>query len=107
MQSFPPQPRKRRIWLWIVLLVLLLLMVIGVGGLVLLFITRSPSIPNNAVLKIELNGPLPEYVPKSFPESLLTERVLTVKDHLDNLKKAANDRRIRGVVLKIEIGRAS
>ena len=101
MQSYPPQPRKRRIWLWVVLLGLLLLLALGVGGLMLLFITRSPSIPSNAVLKIELSGPLPEYVPDRFPESLLTERVLTVKNHLDNLKKAASDHRIRGVVLKI------
>jgi protease-4 len=100
MHSFPPQERKRRIWPWM-LLTLLLLFALGIGALVLFFITRSPNVPNNTVLKIELQGPLPEYLPQRFPESLLTQNVLTVKDHLDNLKKAASDRRIRGVVLKI------
>ena len=100
MQSFPYQPRKRRVWPWIVL-VLLLLFALSIGGLVLILITHGPSIPDNAVLKIEMSGVLPEYVPKSFPESLFADRVLTIKDHLDNLKKAASDKRIRGVVIKI------
>jgi protease-4 len=100
MQSFPPPPRKRRIWPWL-LLGFVLLLIFGLGGLLLFFLTRGPVIPSNAVLKIELEGPLVEHLPRRFPESLLTENVLTVKDHLDNLKKAARDRRLRGVALKI------
>jgi len=99
MQSFPPQPSRRRVWPWILLGILIL---IGLGlGLLVFLLTRGPQIPDPAVLKVELSGPLPEYVPRRFPESLFTERTLTVKDHLDNLKKAASDKRIRGVVFKI------
>ena len=98
-QPFPPPPRRRRIWPWIVIGVF----VLGALGISLLIylVTRGPRIPDNAVLKVELSGPLVEYTRRRFPEGLFTERVLTVKDHLDNLKKAAGDKRLRGVVLEI------
>jgi len=98
-QPFPPPPRRRRIWPWIVIGVF----VLGALGISLLIylVTRGPRIPDNAVLKVELSGPLVEYTRRRFPEGLFTERVLTVKDHLDNLKKAAGDKRLRGVVMEI------
>src|SRR5581483_1407672 len=95
-----PRPRRRRLWLWLTL-GFLLLMAFVAGLIIIVLLTRGESVPNNAVLKIDLAGPLPEYVPHRFPQTLLGERALTVKDHLDNLKKAASDKRVRGVVLRI------
>ena len=98
----PPPPAKKRSWvLWVVLgapLVgcLLFTVVIALAG-------GSTSIPSSSVLKITLDGPIPERNAEEELSELFGKTPLTVRDHLENLKKAASDKRIKGVVLRLEM----
>ena len=58
---------------------------------------------DNSVLKIVFDGPIPERAGDDDLAELLGKSQLTILDHLDNLKKAAADKRIKGVVLRLEM----
>lgn len=97
----PPLPKKRNWVLWLVL---------GMPLLGCLFFTviaaiagGGSSVPSSSVLKITLDGAIPERNADEDFESLFGKTPLTVRDHLDNLKKAAADKRIKGVVLRLEM----
>ncbi len=99
----PPLTPKRRNWvLWLVLgaplvgcLLFTVIAVAASGG--------SSSVPSNAVLKITLDGAIPERNADEDFSELFGKTPLTLRDHLDNLKKAAADKRIKGVVLRLEM----
>jgi protease IV len=97
----PPLPKKRSWVLWLVL---------GAPLLGCLFFTviamiagGSASVPSNSVLKITLDGAMPERNADEEFSEIFGKTPLTVRDHLDNLKKAAADKRIKGVVLRLEM----
>ncbi len=98
----PPLPKKKRNWvLWLVLGAPLLgclffTVVIAIAG-------GTGSVPSNAVLKMTLNGPIPERGSDEAFGDLFGKTPLTIRDHLDNLKKAAVDKRIKGVVLRLDM----
>jgi len=71
--------------------------------LVLTLVSPSKtSIKNNAYLIVDIYGSIPEYNPPSGAiESLFGGDYETLQRILDNLKKAAVDDRIKGVVFKI------
>ena len=87
------------------LLTLFVLAVISIGGLYLLiqaFSDTTPSIKGNSTLIISISGTIPEYVPKSsFP--LQSDRIVSIKSTLDNIEKAKVDRRIKGILLRINM----
>jgi protease IV len=83
----------------------------AIGGLIVLSIValiafglsnRGPKIADQSVLVMDLKGELPEYAATDFTTSLLGNPTLTFKDQLDNLKKAAKDNRIKGVLVKLD-----
>lgn len=97
-----PPPKKRNWVLWLMLGMPLLgcvfftvIAAIAGGG--------NTSVPRAAVLKMTIDGPIPERAPPEDFGTLLGKPPLTIKDHLDNLKKAAADKRIKGVLLRLEM----
>ena len=97
----PPLPKKRSTWvLWLVLGA----PVLGclVFGVVAAMVGSSASVPDNAVLKIVFSGPIAERNADDGLSELFDRAPLTMRDHLDNLKKAASDKRIKGVVIRLE-----
>ncbi|MBM4779458.1 MAG: signal peptide peptidase SppA [Archangiaceae bacterium] len=97
----PPAPKKRSPpWLFI-----------GCGGFVLLTIVATAiaaagggggsSVDDGAVLKLKLGGPIPEYVQSEGLDELFGPKPVTVQQHVFNLKKAAADKRIKGVLLEL------
>ncbi len=97
----PPLPKKKRSWiLWVVLLMpvlgcVLFTVIAAVAG-------GSSTVSSNSVLKMTLAGAIPERAADDDFSSLFGKTPLTIRDHLDNLKKAASDKRIKGVVLRLE-----
>ena len=82
---------------------LILVAVIGVAALWLMFSKAEPSIRDNSVLVLRVSGSLPDYTPddpfKKFfggPDQSLTGLVM-------QFKKAKVDRRIKGILLDINM----
>ncbi|MEZ4386150.1 MAG: S49 family peptidase [Candidatus Krumholzibacteriia bacterium] len=76
-----------------------------VGGVLFLALHRSPEVPKDGWLVIDLHESLPEYAPPgSFPGGLMGGDTLTLQDALDALAKASLDRRTRGVIWKLSAG---
>ncbi len=104
--SFAPPPRKKQGFSTSLLFALgcggfLLLAVVGVGVSVAVS-GGSTSVEDGAILKLSLHGAIPEFVEETGLEALLGDSPVSVAQHLSNLKKAAADKRVKGVLLKIE-----
>jgi protease-4 len=97
----PPPKKKSHLVLWLVLGAPVLACL--AFGLVVAIAGGSSAIPSSAVLKMVLDGPIPERNATDDLSDLLGKSPLTMRDHLDNLKKAASDKRIKGVVLRLEM----
>ena len=98
----PPPPKKRSSWvLWLVLGAPLL--GCAVFGIVAAAVGGNTSVSDNSVLKIVFDGPIPERADGDDFAELLDKTPMTILDHLDNLKKAAADKRIKGVVMRLEM----
>lgn len=80
-----------------------LAMVVIVGVTVVLVGARMTArqLPGHVVLTIDVSGPLPETVPDPFLAELRGLRVLSRQDLRDGLVRAASDRRVRAVRLRI------
>ncbi|MFZ5441354.1 MAG: signal peptide peptidase SppA [Myxococcota bacterium] len=59
------------------------------------------SVDEKSVLRMKLQGPVPEYVRSSGFEDLFGGSPVTVRQHVFNLEKAAKDARIKGVLLEL------
>ena len=73
--------------------------IIGFVSLYLLF-GREPSVPSNATLVLRVGGNLTEVAPADVVGYIRGVRMPTVRSIVDNLRKAALDNRVRGVLLK-------
>ena len=60
------------------------------------------SIDDKAVLRLKLAGEVPEFVRTSGFDELFGTPTVTVLEHVQNLKKAAADPRIKGVLVELE-----
>lgn len=90
----------------VILYVLLTLTILGIISFLGLFLLvrglsdTEPTVDANSTLVITLSGNIPEYIPPSdFPFDIKTGTSL--KSILDNIEKAKADRRIKGILLKI------
>ncbi len=101
--GLPPSPLKKKSQAPLLL--------IGCGAFVLLAIVgtviastagASASVDDGAVLRITLAGSVPEYVATEGLDELFGVKPVTVLQHVSNLKKAAADQRIKGVLLELE-----
>ncbi len=87
-----------------------LILLIGlIGGFSLIrFSDRTPSISDNSVLILRLEGDVPEKAPLEFPLPAFQGRnKATVRDLWSGLKRAAEDSRIKAVVIAprhLEVG---
>ena len=73
--------------------------IVGFVSLYLLF-GREPSVPSNATLVLRVGGNLTEVAPGDVVGYIRGVRMPTVRAIVDNLRKAALDNRVRGVLLK-------
>jgi protease-4 len=75
---------------------------VSIGGLLALYLLvgREPAVPSNATLVLRVGGNLAELAPGDVVGYLSGSRTPTVRSIVDNLRKAKNDSRIRGVLLK-------
>src|SRR5262245_32589729 len=75
------------------------LSMLGFATLYFLF-GRQPSVPSNATLVLRVGGNLTEVAPGDVVGYIRGVRMPTVRAIVDNLRKAAVDSRVRGVLLK-------
>jgi protease-4 len=87
------------------------LLLIGCGAFLVLAIVGTALaasmgaaglVDDGAVLRMKLTGPLPEYVQSEGFNELFGPKPVTVQQHVFNLKKAASDKRIKGVLIELE-----
>lgn len=100
--GLPPAPKKSSSSL---------ILLIGCGGflglgllgtIVIASAGASASVDDGAVLRMKLSGDIPEYIQSEGLDELFGPKPVTVQQHVFNLKKAAADKRIKGVVLELE-----
>jgi len=75
------------------------LSMLGFATLYFLF-GRQPSVPSNATLVLRVGGNLTEVAPGDVVGFIRGVRMPTVRAIVDNLRKAAVDNRVRGVMLR-------
>jgi len=90
----------------VILYTLLTLFALAVLGVFLLFLViwsfsdTTPTVHNNSTLVISLSGDIPEYhAEDSFP--IQFDSGVSIKSILDNIEKARVDKRIKGILLRI------
>lgn len=100
----PPPPARRSISAGLLLFLgcggFLGLGALGIALLVMLNDGQG-SIERQAVLRLRLSGEVPEYVRSGGLDELFGTPPVTVFEHVQNLKKAAADKRIKGVLLEL------
>ena len=91
----------------VIIYTLLTLFVVTVIGILLLailifsFSDTTPTVHNNSTLVISLSGDIPEYqAEESFP--IRFSKGISIKSILDNIEKAKTDKRIKGILLRID-----
>lgn len=104
--SPPPRPPSRA-GTWLLALGCLgFLVLAGLGVVVLVALGAKDggpvSIEDAAVLKMSIGGALPDHVRRDGLEELFESKPISVLEHRSNLRKAAADKRIKGVLLKLE-----
>jgi len=80
---------------------LTVLFVGAVMGLAFLGAASQPKVPAQVVLELELDEPLPEYVPEDSLSSAFGKMELTVRDVVDALEKGGQDERVKGLVVRM------
>ena len=75
---------------------------ISIVGFVALYLVfgREPAVPSNATLVLKVGGDLSEIAPSDVVTYVRGVRTPTVRSIVDNLRKAAVDSRVTGVLLK-------
>ncbi len=105
--SPPPRPPSRT-GTWLLALGCFGFLVLAGFAVVLLVVLGAKDgggvtrIEDAAVLKVSLGGALPDHTRRDGLEELLESKPMSVLEHRSNLKKAAVDKRIKGVLLKLE-----
>ncbi len=96
-----PPPKKKRSWLLLaVLLGLPALCLVTMG--VAMAVRGAGGVPDGAVLKMTLEGQLKDRADDDGFGELFGKAPMTFEDHLFNLRKAAQDKRIKGVLLRLD-----
>lgn len=97
--------RTRKIVLIItgVALAVFLFVVLGITLLFMAFRHSGPAIADNSVLVLRVSGPMPDYVPENPMRKIFGNDEQSLTDLLLQLKKAKADRRIRAVLLDIDM----
>lgn len=88
--------RRRTRW------ILFLLFVLIVAAFIARRVLRGPAVLNNSYLVLELNGSYAEAPPQDIVGRLLRRRERTLFDVLTMIREAQVDRRIKGMIAKID-----
>jgi len=90
----------------VILYTLVTLLILAILGCLLLFVLirsltdTTPTVQNNSTLVISISGDIPEYHAESgFP--IKFDKAISIKSILDDIDKAKVDRRIKGILLRI------
>src|SRR5205085_7079060 len=97
--------RTRKIVLIItgIVLVIFFFVVLGIALLFAAFRHSEPAIADNSVLVLRVSGSLPDYVPENPVRKIFGSDDQSLTSLLMQLKKAKVDRRIRAVLLDIDM----
>ncbi|HSQ36121.1 MAG TPA: signal peptide peptidase SppA, partial [Candidatus Binatia bacterium] len=90
---------KRSALIALLVIVVILLGLFIIGGFIYMQFNQEPYIPEKGYLKIELSGPLADTSPTRFPN--LSGSALSIQDLWYQLARAADDERIKGVLLRV------
>jgi protease-4 len=85
---------------------LVLIVFIGFAILVSAFRPNPPSIADNSVLELRVAGPLPDYVSADPLRRFFGGPEQSLSNLVEQIKKAKVDKRIRGIVLDINMSGA-
>ncbi len=90
----------------LIITLVILLLVIGIGVVFVLMIgsmlEREPYVGNQSVLVLNISGEMPESAPQDFMTRLFEPPAMTFGDLTQDIRKAATDKRINGIWLKID-----
>jgi protease IV len=81
------------------------LSILFAGGLILLILVAAagkPSVPGTLVLELELDQPLQEQVAEDSLAGAFGPEAATVRDVVEALEKAAQDRRVKSLLVRID-----
>jgi len=95
--------RKIAIILGSLFLVFVLVVVIGIAILVSMFRGSEPVVRDNSVLVLKIDGELPDYLPDTLIRRLFGDDKMSLTTLIEQLHKAKADKRIRGVLLEIDL----
>src|SRR5919206_2449566 len=101
-----PITRTGKVILIIAGIVLAIVLVVGlcIGLLVWSMRDTEPTVANNSVLVLKLDGDLPDYAPEDpFAARFFGRDDRSLTNFLTQLKKAKNDKRISAVLLDIDL----
>jgi protease-4 len=90
---------KRSVVIVLLVIIVIMLALFIIGGFIYLQFNQEPYIPEKAVLKIDLSGPLADTTPSRFPG--ISSGAISIQDLWYQLERAAIDERIQGVLLRI------
>jgi len=100
-----PQPKQRSLFLPLFLLGIFLFLVAGLAFFaffVMSFRTQRPvKVAAKSVLKLQVSGVIPEFVPANPVNVLLDRRPIVFLDYLHMVNTARRDDRIEGIFLEI------
>jgi protease-4 len=96
--------RSRKVALWIVGVVLALALILGVCVFVFYaLLNNEPKVKENSVLVINVGGSLPDYVAEDPMNRFFGRDERSLSSLLLQLRKAKADKRIKGVLLDIDL----
>jgi protease-4 len=97
--------RSRKIALIILGILAIVVIVVGLGvGLIVYSLRHNePSIHDNSVLALKIEGDLPDYVPEDFTRRLLGQDEQSLTSLLMQIKKAKVDKRISSIIVEIDM----
>ncbi len=75
--------------------------IVYVVVMAVVLMARKPRVPGKTILEVNLERPMVEYVPNvPFVQAVMRDRV-TLRDVVDALDRAADDRRVAGLVARV------
>lgn len=95
--------RKIAIILGSLFLLFVIVVVVGLSILFSMLRRSEPVIRDNSVLALKVEGELPDYVPDTLARRLFGNDQLSMTTLVEQLRKAKVDKRIRGVLLEIDL----
>ncbi len=98
--------RKTLLIVGSIVVALVLVAIIGIAVLVAAFRDREPPIADNSVLTLRVAGSLPDYLPDDPLRKFFSGPDQSLSNFILNIKKAKADKRIKAILLDIDMSGA-